>query len=608
MTNILYPIIIPLIAGCVTFAIGKRFRGVKETLTLIVTAVNLVIAVLLYKGDINVVLPWAGFGMEFSLRLYHFSSFILLGAAFFGFVVSLYSIVFMSGKNFLNQYYAYLLITIGLVNGAALANNLVLLLFFWEGLLITMFGMIAIGGKQAFKTATKTIIIVGVSDLCMMIGIAITAHLAGTLTISEINLALTPLGVVAFILLMIGAIAKAGSMPFHSWIPDAAQDAPLPFMAILPASLEKLLGIYFLARISLDMFKLDPSSWVSTMLMIIGAFTIIMAVLAALIQKEYKKLLSFHAISQVGYMILGIGTCLPIGIVGGLFHMINHAMYKSCLFLTGGAVEKQTGTTDLAKLGGLVSKMPITFICFFIAAASISGVPPFNGFFSKELVYDAAMERGMIFYIAAILGSFLTAASFLKLGHAAYFGRANESLKNVKEAHWSMLVPMILIAAVCVLFGVYNQFPIRELIQPILPAQLLAGHDFAGIPPKMILIVVTVIVLVGAVINHMYGAKMSGSGLKASDHIRYTKGLSPLFDRAERRFFDPYELGLKFVRIFSKVTWFIDRKIDWIYDGFSVNVATAFSNGIKWAHTGNYALYIIWSLVGAVLVMIYMIK
>ena len=113
-------------------------------------------------------------------------------------------------------------------------------------------------------------------------------------------------------------------------------------------------------------------------MMVIGSVTILAAVMMALVQKNYKKLLSYHAISQVGYMILGIGTMTPVGIVGGLFHMINNAMYKSCLFLTGGAVEKQIGTTDLDKLGGLGVKMPITFACFVITALSISGVPPFN--------------------------------------------------------------------------------------------------------------------------------------------------------------------------------------------------------------------------------------
>jgi NADH-quinone oxidoreductase subunit L len=156
-------------------------------------------------------------------------------------------------------------------------------------------------------------------------------------------------------------------------------------MALVPAALEKLIGIYFLARISLDMFKLSVGSALSTVLMWVGIATIILAVMMALIQKNYKRLLSYHAISQVGYMILGIGTAIPAGIVGGLFHMINHAIYKSGLFLTSGAVEKQTNTTNLEELGGLGRKMPITFICFYNSGFHM-GVPPFNGFFSKELV------------------------------------------------------------------------------------------------------------------------------------------------------------------------------------------------------------------------------
>ena len=164
--------------------------------------------------------------------------------------------------------------------------------------------------------------------------------------------------------------------------------------------------------------------------MIVGRRDILLAVMMALVQKDYKRLLSYHAISQVGYMILGIGTALPVGIVGGLFHMINNALYKSCLFLTGGSVEKQAGTTDLAKLGGLARKMPVTFVCFLVAALSISGCPPFNGFFSKELVYDAALERHIVFYLAALLGTFLTAASFLKLGHAAYLRQARSEPRS----------------------------------------------------------------------------------------------------------------------------------------------------------------------------------
>jgi len=603
---LLEPIALPIVAGVLALLFRRAQGKACAWFCTLVAAVNLAITAYLFGKESSLILPWCAFGFEFSLRLYHFSGFILLAAAGFGFLISLYSTAFMDGRRFLNQYYAYFLLTLGMVNGAVLADNLIVMLFFWESLLLTLFGMIIIGQPAAYKTAVKAFIISGVADLCMMIGIGMTIYIAGTMTMSQIHLPVGAWSSVAFVFLMIGAIAKAGAMPFHSWIPDAAVDAPLPFMALVPAALEKLLGIYFLARISLDLFALTPMSWLSPLLMVIGCITILLAVMMALIQRDYKRLLSFHAISQVGYMILGIGTAVPVGIVGGLFHMINHAMYKSCLFLSGGAVEKQAGTTDLAKLGGLRARMPITFICFVVAAASISGVPPFNGFFSKELVYDGALEAGhtwhvgWTFYAAALLGSFLTAASFLKLGHAAYLGKPAADHSKVREAPAVMLIPMIIIAALCVVFGVWNALPLNHLIQPILGEYRLEGHTFAGWPTSMTLVLLTVAVLIGALLNHLWGAKRSGNGLGAADHIHYAPVLHPLYDKAERRQFDPYEIGLKIARGIARIAWGIDRGIDYVYDTVAVKVTYAFTYGIRKAHTGSLFAYLSWSLVGLI--------
>jgi formate hydrogenlyase subunit 3/multisubunit Na+/H+ antiporter MnhD subunit len=604
MNNIIfYPIIIPVIAAMLVLVIPKKDFWIKSLVSFAGVSLNLIFSILVFGKTAAISIPWGGFGLNFSLRLYQFSSFILLASAGFSFLIVLYSLVFMKGKENLKQYYLFLLITVAMVNGAAMANNLLLMLFFWEGLLITTFVLIMAGGKKAFPTAVKALILVGVSDLCLTLGIIITGQIAGTFEMDKIHLPLNYLGSFAFILLMIGAIAKAGSMPFHSWIPDAALDAPLPFMAFLPAALEKLLGIYFLARVSLNLFQFNPGSSMSILMMTIGAVTIFLAVMMALVQSNYKKLLSYHAISQVGYMILGIGTALPIGIIGGLFHMINHAMYKSCLFLTGGSVEKQTGTTDLHELGGIGKKMPITFICFVIAAAAISGVPPFNGFFSKELVFDGALQSGKIFYIVALAGAFLTAASFLKLGHAAFLGKPSKDISNVKEASWAMLVPMIIIASGCILFGVYNPLPLKNLIQPII-GERLEGHNFSGLPHNWTLVFVSVIVLLLALLNHVYGVSKTKKGIGAVDHIHYAPGLLQMYNWAEKRYFDPYDIGMFFVNIFAKVFWAIDRAIDWFYDTFCVWVATTLSSILKKLYAGNYSASVSWSLLGIVIIIV----
>ena len=600
----LLAIVIPVITGLATLFLS----GLKRQIAVIsaVTA-NLLVCMIMLGRESALSLPWGGFGMLFELRLYHFSSFILAAAAGFGFLISLYSLRFMKNREQTGQYYAYVLLSLGMVNGAALADNLVLMLFFWEGLLGTIFGLIAIGNRDAFKSAVKAFVLIGVSDVLMMVGIMMTGYLAGTLTTSQISLPINSVfSGIAFVLLVIGAASKAGCLPFHSWIPDAATDAPLPFMALMPAALEKLLGIYFLARITLDLFDLQRGSALSISLMTLGVITILIAVMMALIQKDYKRLLSYHAISQVGYMILGIGTAVPVGIVGGLFHMINHAMYKSCLFLTSGAVEYRAGTTDLNKLGGIGRLMPVTFICFIIAAAAISGVPPFNGFFSKELIYDGALECHWIFYAGALLGSFLTAASFLKLGHAVFLGEKGDFPNTVKEAPFSMLFPMIVIAGGCVLFGIANPLPINYLIVPIIGAQHASGHHFSGMPENAFLVIMTITVLVAAYINHMYGVAKTGRGAGASDHIHYSPLFKPIYDRAEKRMFDPYNLGMALVGLLAGIVWKLDRAIDWLYNTMAVGIANYLSLAARRAHSGEYSTYIVWTVVGAVLICIYM--
>jgi formate hydrogenlyase subunit 3/multisubunit Na+/H+ antiporter MnhD subunit len=598
-------IALPLGAGLLNVCLPRRGKG---PFALLISLAALAVSTLLFGKESLLKLGGIGFGIELNFRLYHFSSFIVLAACFFSFLIVLYTASFLKNKNNGSNLFTYILFSLGAVNAAVLADNLIVMLFFWEGLLLTIFGMIAEGrGLAAFKTAIKAFVIVGITDLCLLAGIALTGKLAGTLNISGIHLATGGVASLAFLLLVIGAISKAGSMPFHTWIPDAAIDAPLPFMAYFPGALEKLIGIYFLTRICLDLFALKAGSALSTLLMVVGAVTIVLAVMMALIQKDYKRLLSYHAISQVGYMILGIGTALPVGIAGGLFHMLNNALYKSGLFLTAGAVEKEAGTTDLQKLGGLARKMPVTFISFFIAAVSISGVPPFNGFFSKELVYDAALQRGVIFYVAAVLGSFFTAASFLKLGHAAFLGKLDERNSRVKEAPLPMLAAMVVIALCCVAFGVYNYLPLTKFISPVL-GERLGGHHLYGFPANTALVVITVLVLLAALANHLIGVKINGSGIRAVDHIHHFPLLHAIYDLAEKKYFDPYEIGLKAAHIFARILWGLDRFNDWLYDGFTVGISRGLSGALRWMHNGDYAAYILWSLFGAAAVVIFMVR
>ncbi|MEW6101271.1 MAG: proton-conducting transporter membrane subunit [Candidatus Omnitrophota bacterium] len=412
------------------------------------------------------------------LKLDSLSGLIALAVVFFSLLSLVYSFGFMKGRKGLVQYYTYFILTALASVGASLANNLILLLILWGFLGLTLYLLINLA-ENASDTAKKTFIIIGGSDALMLLGIGIIYRLTGTWQMDQINLGLdNGLSILAYILIALASFAKAGAMPLHSWIPDCAEKAPLPVVAFLPASLDKLLGIYLLARISLNLFAMNEA--MSVFLMLVGALTVIAAVMMALVQHNMKRLLGYHAVSQVGYMVLGIGTANPIGIAGGIFHMLNHAIYKSSLFLTSGNVESRTHTVELDKLGGLAKSMPLTYISCLIASLSISGIPPLNGFFSKLMVYQGVVTKlesqgpglravGIFCLILALFGSGLTLASFMKLLHSAFLGEAIEKPSHSKkgEVSLSMSAPVLILSFLCVAFGIFAYaLPLKYLIFP----------------------------------------------------------------------------------------------------------------------------------------------
>ncbi len=312
----------------------------------------------------------------------------------------------------------------------------------------------------------------------------------------------------------------------------------------------------------------------NTLLMVMGSITIVAAVMMALVQHDLKRLLGYHAVSQVGYMVLGIGTGTALGIAAGLFHMLNHAIYKSCLFFSAGNVEQKAGTTDLDKLGGYAKFMPVTFITFLIASLAISGIPPFNGFASKWMIYQAIVDSAktgntlwMIYLAAAMFGSALTLASFMKLINAVFLGqpadKTNASIKQ-GEAPLPMLAVGIVLAALCVLFGVFAyQLPLKNYIIP----SVGPGLVFPGVwnsPLATILLLSAIIIgllfywlgvnkkpretrnFIGGEILEDH-PQMRVSGTEFYNTISDAPPFKNIYRLAEEKNFDLYESGKKIV-------------------------------------------------------------
>jgi formate hydrogenlyase subunit 3/multisubunit Na+/H+ antiporter MnhD subunit len=507
---LLLPVTVPLIAGLVCLLIPDIAGKLRSGLAVLTTMLVLVLVWPLFDaaGTIYEPVSWL------SLRVDVLSAFILLAVAFFGFIVALYSVGYMQGRESHRQYFTYLLWTLGVSCGVVLANDLLFLLVCWGFLGLTLYMMAGIAGPVAAEAARKSLMIIGGSDALMLFGIVIYWHLTGTTRMDGAAVALDgPLAYTAFLTLLAGAFAKAGAVPFHTWVPGFGEKVDAPVSAFLPASLDKLLGIYLLARCVLDLFV--PTPMMYGMLMLLGAVTVISAVLMALVQHDLKRLLSFHAISQVGYMILGIGTGTAIGLAGGLFHMLNNTIYKSALFLCAGVVEKETGTTDLDRLGGLARLMPVTFITCTVAALSISGIPPLNGFASKWMIYQGIISSGedgglgwVVWLAVAMLGSALTLASFVKVLHATFLCKPSAEIRKMKirETRISMLIPLVVLAILCVVFGVFAfQVPLGQLIFPLVQVDV-PGVWWAG--PATLLLLVAFIVGLVLYLMTMRGGKL----------------------------------------------------------------------------------------------------
>ncbi len=605
---LLWTILVPAAAALLLALIPSRVKLVRELLAVAASAASLVLAVQLFGQKIlEWRMDWLGDGIAFDLRLFHFSAFILLALAGFLVLIAVYSTAKMKDHPQAKLYYVLVFLSAAMANGAVLSDNFVPLVFFWEGLLVTLYGLIAIGGKASHRTALKAFILSGLCDFCLILGIGILWAKTGTLTISQISVHPTGLFAAAFVLMMIGATGKAGVMPFHTWIPDAAIDAPVAFMAFMPAAFEKLLGIYLLARLSLDVFKIEKGGAMSILMMTVGAVTIVLAVMMALIQKDLKRLLSYHAVSQVGYMILGIGTGVAAGIAGGIFHMINHAMYKCGLFLSAGSVEHRMGTTEMKKLGGLAKAMPLTAAGFTVCALAISGVWPLNGFVSKEMVFHGALESGYtVFAVAAWLGAIFTFASFLKAGHSVFFGKPGEerAAGKVKESPLPIVLPILILALLCITFGVFNKLPLNGLITPILDGHVEAGEhlDFTSHALDIFTPVAGISMgcLLLAFLLHAYGWKKGGKkAYLASEPIHKAPVLRTIYDLAEKRVFDIYEQGVAFLRGLSTVLFRgIDRPIDFVYEKAVTSVGGAVGSLLSKAHNGRYATYLAWCLGG----------
>ena len=433
--------------------------------------------------------PVGDYAIGIALEVDALSLFFGLLVATAVFVACLYSFRYMEHDNNVPQYYTLYLMLAGGVMGLVLSGDLFNMFIMVEILTFAAVALTAFRNKVtgALEAAFKYLVVGSIGSTCILAGTIILYAQARTLNLAQLA-AVIPgnFGIstkLAFALLFIGFCTKAFIVPFHPLAADAHGAAPASVSVLISGVLTKS-GIYGIIRLVFFLFQTMNLGAMQFWLVFLGSVSMFVCVTMALAQHDFKRLLAFHSISQIGYVLTAVGLATGLGISAGLYHAMNHTLFKGLLFLAAGAVLHETGTTDLGKLGGLAKKMPHTAALFLIGAASISGIPPFNGFASKWLIYQAtyqkAAETGNIGFalvtVIALVTSTLTLASFVKVTQSVFFGQMPEECKNAKEVPFGMRFAMGILALLCILTGLFPDLVTRYLTEPAAKAAFAAGN------------------------------------------------------------------------------------------------------------------------------------
>jgi len=375
-----------------------------------------------------------------------------------GTLIHIYSIGYMHDDERVNSFFAQMnLFTFSMLLLVMGANYLVLFIG-WEGVGLCSYLLIGFWFKNPVYNyaARKAFIINRIGDLGFILGIILLFFTFKTVTFSEVfaQAAAFPVGTAVIttitILLLVGAVGKSAQIPLFTWLPDAMA-GPTPVSALIHAATMVTAGIYMIARSSV-LYNLAPITL--NIIIVVGLATALMAAIIGLKQNDIKKVLAYSTVSQLGYMFLALG----LGAYStAVFHVTTHAFFKALLFLGAGSViHAMGGEQDIRKMGGLKSKMPITYWTFLAATLAISGIPPFSGFFSKDLILNKAFEHNIILYILALGGALITCFYMFRLLYLVFFGKQRLSNAHPHESPRFMTVPLIILALLSVFGGFLN--------------------------------------------------------------------------------------------------------------------------------------------------------
>ncbi|MDQ0218494.1 NADH-quinone oxidoreductase subunit L [Peribacillus cavernae] len=479
-----------------------------------------------YKSEVS----WLTIGdvqLTAGIEINQLNALMLVVVSLVSLLIHIYSKGYMQGDERLPIYYAYLGFFTFAMLGLVMAPNLLQLYFFWE--LVGAGSFLLIGfyfyKEEAKRAAKKAFIMTRIGDVGLLIGIILLFWQVGSFEYDKIFQAVQSGSISAemitltAILIFVGAVGKSGQFPLHTWLPDA-MEGPTPVSALIHAATMVAAGVYLVAA----MFPLfSASETAMTVVAVTGGFTAIFAASIGLVQKDIKRVLAYSTVSQLGYMMLALGSA---GYVAGIFHLMTHAFFKALLFLAAGSVIHAVHTQDLEQMGGLWKKLKITGPLFLIGTLAISGVPLLSGFFSKDEILTAAWEHGNhgLFWVA-LIAAFFTAFYMFRLFFMVFTGESRSQQTKVHEAPAVMTLPMVILGILAILSGYVN----TPWFGTFLGDWLTEGNEYLAATghmeaPGWIMIAATAVSLAGMLLAYLiYGnRRISREGLSGANSTVYT--------------------------------------------------------------------------------------
>lgn len=545
-------IIIPMLGGLVAYFLGKHSAKVAGWLSVAVMSATLVaIAVLHETYDI--------YSLSFALLI-----------VFIGLLNVLYSLGYMGHGHSQNRYYMFFLMMIGGLIGVATSKDFFSFFIFWEIMSswTLYFSIIHEETKEALKEGFKYFIFNYIGASIALLGILILTAKTGDFDMGVLGEHLKDLDIGAaglgLALITVGFLMKAAVLPFRIDYQMHPATAPTPVSGYISSVLLKsapysILKLFFImggAVVAGRIGTVFNSSILMYTVSWIAGLTIVLAGAMALVQRGIKRLLIYSTVSQIGYILLGLSLGSTLGLTGSMLHFVNHMFFKDLLFLAAGAIMVQAHVRNLDDISGLGKRMPVTLGFFMIGALSLAGVPPFSGFTSKWIIYEAAMEKGQVFLaILSLAGSVMTMAYFVKFMHSAFFGIPSTNSAKVKEAPWTMLVPMGVLSVVSIMFGIMPGLPLTVISKVL----TLAGFEqpsftlFSVETPIGIwqVGIITIAILLGLVVGLLF-LLSGGKRIRYTD--AYTCGVTDLDpDQINTASQNMYETPTKLVKKFHQV-------------------------------------------------------